>query len=358
LVWIIDYAQSTRNELASVVSESFPHLEKGAMLDFQNIMRAQGYWDDNRWHDTKHTYTFEGGTKVEFFSVDTYGKAHGPRRDVLFVNECNNLEFKIVDQLITRTRKIVWLDWNPSDEFWFYTEMQPNRDDIDFITLTYLDNEALDEVMIREIEGHKHNKQWWQVYGLGQLGEVEGRIYTGWNIIDEIPHEARLVRRWLDFGYANDPTSMGDIYEYNGGYIYDELLYQKGVLNSQIAALLTNQTEKNILTIADCAEPKSIEEIRLYGVNILPCEKGKDSVNNGIQLVQDIKCSITRRSVNTIKEYRNYMWETDKEGHILNVPRDIWNHSMDGIRYGVTSLIRPAQTPVYQYQPAWITKKR
>lgn len=139
LVWIIDYAQSTRNELISVVSESYPHLEKGSMLDFENIMKAQGYWQDERWHSTKHTYTFESGTKLEFFSPDTYGKAHGPRRDILFINEANNLEFKIVDQLITRTRKIVWMDWNPSSEFWFYTEMFNVRDDIDFITLTYLD---------------------------------------------------------------------------------------------------------------------------------------------------------------------------------------------------------------------------
>jgi hypothetical protein len=143
LVWLIDYAQTMHNELISVVSESFPHLEMGAMQDFQDIMKAHGYWNDNRWHGTKHTYTFETGSRIQFFSVDTYGKAHGPRRDVLFVNECNNLEYKIVDQLITRTRKIVWFDWNPSVEFWFYTEMQPHRDDIDFITLTYKDNEAL-----------------------------------------------------------------------------------------------------------------------------------------------------------------------------------------------------------------------
>lgn len=354
LVWIIDYAQSTRNELVSVVSESYPHLEKGAMLDFENIMKAHGYWDDSRWHATKHTYTFEGDTKVEFFSPDTYGKAHGPRRDVLFINEANNLDYKIVDQLITRTRKVIWMDWNPSVEFYFYTEMMPNRDDIDFITLTYLDNEALDSVMIKEIEGHKYNKAWWQVYGLGQLGDIEGKIYTNWQIIDEIPHEARLVRRWLDFGYSNDPTSIGDVYKYNDGYILDELVYRKGLLNSQIGAVLINQPEKNIPTIADSAEPKSIDELKLQGVVIIPSEKGKDSVNNGIQIVQDQKISITKRSVNTIKEYRNYMWETDKDGKILQVPSDIWNHSMDGIRYAITSLQRPDTSGVSIYRPNYI----
>jgi phage terminase large subunit len=227
LVWCIDYAQSVRGELISVVSESYPHLEKGAMLDFENIMKAHGYWNDERWHKTKHVYTFETGSKIEFFSADTYGKAHGPRRNILFLNECNNLSYNIVDQLIIRTNKIVWMDWNPSTEFWFYTEMYGQRDDIDFITLTYLDNEAIDEVTRKEIESHKNNKAWWQVYGLGQLGEVESRIYTGWQVIDEIPHEASLERYWLDFGYSNDPTSIGAVYKYNGGFILDEIAYQK-----------------------------------------------------------------------------------------------------------------------------------
>ena len=207
LVWLIDYAQTTKGELLTVVSESFPHLSGGAMKDFETIMKSQGYWKDEQWVKTpKPTYTFETGTQLEFLTVDSYSKAHGPRRDVLFMNECNGMEYKIADQLITRTRKIVWLDWNPSSEFWFYTEMLPNRNDIDFITLTYKDNEALDETTIAEIESHKHNKNWWRVYGLGQLGEIEGRIYTGWNIIDEIPHTARLERRGLDFGYSVDPA--------------------------------------------------------------------------------------------------------------------------------------------------------
>lgn len=350
LVWLIDYAQSTKGELISVVSESYPHLLGGAMLDFENIMKSQGYWNDKRWVKNPRTaYTFETGSKIEFTSIDEYGKAHGPRRDILFINECNNLDYKIVDQLITRTRKIIWLDWNPSEEFWFYTEMLPHRNDMDFITLTYLDNEALDPVMIAEIEGHKHDKQWWDVYGLGKLGEIETRIYTGWQIIDDIPHEARLERYWLDFGYSVDPTSIGAVYYYNGGYILDELTYQKGLLNSQIGGILQNVPKA--LTIADSAEPKSIDEIKQQGVLILPAEKGKDSVLNGIQLVQGQKISITKRSVNTIKEYRNYTWQTDKSGKIIKVPIDIWNHSMDGIRYAITSLQRPKLEAVHSYTP-------
>ncbi len=332
LVWFIDYAQSHKGELLSVVSESFPHLEGGAILDFQNIMKDRNYWNDDRWHDTKHCYTFETGSKIEFKSIDDYGKAHGPRRDVLFVNECNYLDYKIVDQLITRTRKIVWLDWNPSEEFWFYTEMLPNRKDIDFITLTYLDNEGLDKITVAEIESHRNNKNWWTVYGEGKLGVIENRIYKDWLTIDELPHEARLERRGMDFGYTNDPTAIIDIYKYNDGFILDEACYQFGMSNKQIAETLKNL--QKVLTLADSAEPKSIDEIKGFGINILPAIKGQGSINQGIQFVQDQKISVTKRSINLIKEYRNYLWMTDKNGRIINEPEPGNDHCLDAIRYG------------------------
>lgn len=334
---LIDYAQSNNNQKIDVVSESHPHLEDGAIKDFKSILLSQGYWNDSYWNDTKHTYTFETGSVIKFLSFDKLGKAHGPRRDVLFLNECNNLPFNIIDQLITRTRKIVWMDWNPSEEFWFYTELQPNRNDIDFVKLTYLDNEALTPEEITEIESHKNNARWWKVYGLGELGEIEGRIYTNWQIIEQIPHEARLERYGLDFGYSNDPTALVAIYYYNGGYILDEIIFQKGLSNKQIADILLNI--QRALIIADSAEPKSIDEIKAFGLNIIPTEKGKDSVRQGIQLVQDQKISVTKRSINIIKEYRNYMWMIDKDGRMLNEPSHTWSHSMDAIRYGMSSLL-------------------
>lgn len=337
LMILIDYAQSNNNQKIDVVSESHPHLEDGAIKDFKSILLSQGYWNDSYWNDTKHTYTFETGSVIKFLSFDKLGKAHGPRRDVLFLNECNNLPFNIIDQLITRTRKIVWMDWNPSEEFWFYTELQPNRNDIDFVKLTYLDNEALTPEEITEIESHKNNARWWKVYGLGELGEIEGRIYTNWQIIEQIPHEARLERYGLDFGYSNDPTALVAIYYYNGGYILDEIIFQKGLSNKQIADILLNI--QRALIIADSAEPKSIDEIKAFGLNIIPTEKGKDSVRQGIQLVQDQKISVTKRSINIIKEYRNYMWMIDKDGRMLNEPSHTWSHSMDAIRYGMSSLL-------------------
>ena len=321
-----------------MVAESVPHLKLGAIRDFQAIMKANGYWQDSCWNETNHIYTFPEGSFMEFVSFDKFGKAHGPRRDILFLNEANNIPYNIADQLITRTRKVVWMDWNPSEEFWFYTEMQPNRNDIDFITLNYLDNEALKPAERVEIEAHRNNKEWWTVYGEGKLGIITTRIYKDWQMLDEIPHEARLERYGLDFGYTNDPSAIVAIYYYNGGYVLDEMLYQKGLSNKQLADTFSNI--KPALIIADSAEPKSIDEIRGYGVNILPTGKGKDSVRSGIQLVQAQQISVTRQSANILKEYRNYLWETDKNGKILNEPMHQYSHLMDALRYGLASLVK------------------
>lgn len=307
------------------------------MRDFLLIMQTQGYFKDALWDKTNSIYTFETGNQIEFFSVDQSEKVRGARRDWLFVNEANNITFAAFEELEVRTKRGVYLDWNPVSSFWFYEEMVGKRDDLDHITLTYKDNESLDPAIVATIEQRKGRAGWWKVYGEGQLGEVEGKIYKGWQIIDDIPHEARLERHWIDFGYSNDPTAIGDIYYYNGGYIIDELAFQKEMSNKQIADVIRNQ--KFALTIADSAEPKSIAEIRSYGVTIMPADKGKDSVGHGIQVVQDQQMSVTKRSVNIIKEYRNYLWQTDKDGSILNVPEHTYSHSMDGIRYGMTSLV-------------------
>lgn len=336
LTWLIDYSQTREKKNVWVVSESFPHLEGGAMEDFKNIMKGHGYWSDKRWNASKHVYTFETGTTIKFTSVDTYGKAHGPRRDVLFLNECNNLSFNIVDQLITRTRDVIWLDWNPTTEFWFYTEMLGKRDDLEFITVTYKDNEALDEATVKEIESHKHNKNWWRVYGEGKLGVVEGRIYKDWNIIDEIPKEARLEGYGLDFGFTNDPTAIVAVYYYNGGYIVDEVLYRRGMFNYQIADFLN--TLPYGLTVADSAEPKSIAEIASRGVSIVGADKKRGSINHGISWIQSKSISITKRSTNGLKEYRSYLWKTDKDGKSINEPEGGNDHFLDAMRYKIASL--------------------
>lgn len=343
---LIDYAQCHDNELISVVSETLPHLKKGAIRDFKNIMQEHGYWKDAQWNETDKIYTFSvTNSKIEFFSADSGDKVRGPRRQILFINEANNVSYETYEQLEIRTEKIIWLDWNPVSEFWWYTDEHgglgvKDQDNVDFITLTYKDNEALPESIVKTIEAKRNKKQFWQVYGLGQLGEAEGRIYTGWQIIDEIPFEARLERYGLDFGYTNDPTAIIAIYVYNGGYIWDEVCYQRVMSNKDIADLLANLDRR--LVIADSSEPKSIDEIKTYGISIIGANKGPGSVLQGIQYVQDQKISLTKRSTNAIKEYRNYLWMTDKDGRLINEPEEEFNHAMDAGRYGMESF-RPIQ---------------
>lgn len=342
MMWLIDYCQSTNNEMVSVVAESLPHLKKGAIRDFLNIMTEHGYFNDNNWNKSDYVYEFESGTKMEFFSADQPRKVRGPRRDVLFLNECNNVPFETFSQLEVRTKKIIWLDWNPVSEFWFYTDVLHNFDP-DFITLTYKDNEALDPNIVRSIESRKYDKGWWQVYGEGKLGVPEHRIYKDWQIIDEVPHEARLERYGLDFGYTNDPSTIIALYYYNGGFIVDEVLYQKGMSNKQLADSLAYLPKA--IVIADSAEPKSIDEIKSYGIPVIPVLKGKDSVNQGIQFVQSQKISVTKQSTNIIKEYRNYLWEVDKDGKIINKPSHLFSHSMDAVRYALDSFKKKEPLP-------------
>lgn len=351
MMWLIALAQSDETPtVTSIVSESFPHLKRGVIRDFISIMEEHNYFKDALWNKTDYTYTFETGSIIEFFSADQPGKVRGPRRDRLFINEANNIPYETFDQLEVRTKDFIYLDWNPVSDFWFYSEILNKRQDVDYLTLTYKDNEALDKAIVESIETRRDRKGWWKVYGQGQLGEIEGKIYKDWQVIDEIPHFARLERYGLDFGYSNDPTAIIGVYYFQGGYILDEICYQKGLSNKQIADTIKNQ-ELSALVIADSAEPKSIDEIKLYGINITPAEKGPDSVNNGIQLVQDQRISVTKRSVNLLKEYRNYLWKTDKDGKVLNTPEDIWNHCMDAIRYAIISLIKKPNFKNMQASP-------
>lgn len=340
LLYLIALAQTDKNPtITSIVAESVPHLKRGAIRDFKKILQSHHYWKDKNWNVADSTYTFETGSKIEFFSTDNGDKLRGARRDRTFMNEANNCTFDAFEQLEVRTNEFVILDYNPTSEFWAMFEVQPTRDDWELIILTYKDNEACPPEIVKSIEQRRERKGWWTVYGEGQLGEVDGKIYKDWQIVDEVPHQARLERYGLDFGYSNDPTSIVAIYYYQGGYILDEICFLKELSNKQIADTLLNQ-QRGALVVADSAEPKSIDEIKKHGVNIVAAEKGPDSVRNGIQLVQDQQISVTKRSVNIIKEYRNYLWETDKQGVILNVPEHTFSHSMDAIRYGLSSILK------------------
>lgn len=337
LLILIDIAQREKGKTVSVVSETVPHLKRGAIRDFLSIMEEHGYYKEDRWNKTDFIYEFETGSRIEFFSADSPDKVRGPRRDILFINEANNISFETYTQLAIRTNDTIYLDYNPVSEFWAHTELANTPHD--FLILTYKDNEALARSIVEEIESRKGNKQFWRIYGEGLIGESEDKIYAGWQAIDEVPHEARLERYGMDFGYSVDPTAIIAIYRFNDGFILDEEGYTKGLSNKRIADLLLNLPQA--LVCADSAEPKSIAELQSYGVNVIGARKGPDSIRNGIQLVQQQRISYTKRSTNLIKEQRSYFWLRDKNGLLVtpNEPAAAPDHALDAIRYGFESLI-------------------
>ena len=332
---LIDKAARQNGLEISVVAESIPHLRRGALKDFLRIMKWTNRYYDERFNKTLLRYEFANGSVIEFFSADDSSKLRGARRDILYINECNNVNFEAYNELAIRTKKEVYLDFNPANEFWVHKELK-DEPDSDFLILTYKDNEALDKAIVDQIEKNRDKAatstywaNWWRVYGLGEIGSLEGVIFSNWKPIDVIPNEAKLIGIGLDFGYTNDPTAIIEIYNYNGGRIINELKYQTGLLNSDIAKLLP----KDVVVYADSSEPKSIEEIRRYGITIKGVTKGKDSINYGIDVMQRQTYLVTSNSTNLIKELRSYTWDTDKQGTRLNKPIDNFNHAIDALRY-------------------------
>lgn len=331
----------------SIVAESIPHLRRGAIKDFLKIMIATGRYRDSQWNKSTLKYTFTNGSYIEFFSVEQPDKLRGARRNVLYVNEANNIPFDAYNQLAVRTSGDIWIDFNPTANFWAHKEVALSSD-VDFITLTYKDNEALPQTIVDEIESAKEKAKestywanWWKVYGLGQIGSLDGVCITDWNEIKQLPSEARLLCYGMDFGYSNDPTTLIGLYKYNDSYIFNEVFYQKKLLNADISNLLTSNNVQEII-YADSAEPKSIAELRTYKHNVLPCTKGKDSIVYGINLINQNKILVTSQSKNLIKELQSYTWMKDKEGNTINKPIDAFNHCIDAARYAITSQL---QTP-------------
>lgn len=270
---------------------------------------------------------------IEFFSADNPGKVHGPSRDILYVNECINIDYETYRQLAIRTTETIFLDCNPCFEFWLDEKVLTQPEAI-LIHSTYKDNEYLTEAQVREIESNRGDKDWWQVYGEGLTGLLKGVIIKDWDTVEKMPQVYK--NRWIgiDFGFTNDPTAIVDIRLAGGELWIDELLYSKGYDNLMIAETLrTCGIPKDTAIIADSAEPKSIKEISAFGWKVEPAQKGKDSINTGIAVLNRYKKHITRRSTNIINEYRNYRWQTDINGEPTNKPTDRYNHSIDAQRY-------------------------
>ena len=338
---LIDHAIKNPNKEISIVSESIPHLRRGALKDFLKIMMSTNRYIDGMFNKSLLKYQFTNGSYIEFFSIESADKLRGARRNILYVNEANNIPFDAYNQLAIRTNEIIWIDFNPTSSFWAHTELQ-NAEDTDFIKLTYKDNEALPETIIKDIEKAKvksinstYWKNWWTVYGLGEIGSLEGACIPDWKQID-LPKEARLLCYGMDWGYSNDPTTLVAMYKYNNSFIFDEVLYKKGMLNTEISNLLKSYDVDNII-YADSAEPKSIAELNSYGHTVLPCMKGRDSIVYGINLINQNEIYVTSRSVNMIKELQNYIWLKTKDGETLNKPIDAYNHCIDAMRYAITA---------------------
>ncbi|WP_255318325.1 PBSX family phage terminase large subunit [Capnocytophaga canis] len=351
---LIDRAIKEPNKEISIVSESIPHLRRGALKDFIKIMKLTGRWREKSYNKSLLTYTFQNGSYIEFFSADQEDKLRGARRNVLYVNEANNVKWEAFNQLQIRTSEDIWIDFNPSSEFWA-NEHLTNDEDVDWIILTYKDNEALPQTIIAEIEKAKEKaktskywENWWKVYGLGQLGMLEGVILSDWQTIDKIPDEAELLGCGMDFGYTNDPTTLIEAYKWNGKIIFNELIYEKGLTNTDISKRMqTLGVSKKLPIYADSSEPKSIDEIKSFGFSIKPADKGKDSVNFGLSVLQENSFYITKHSTNTIKELRNYCWDTDRTGKQLNTPIDEYNHSIDAMRYFAIMKLKNKQPQRY-----------
>ena len=332
---LIDKACKQPNTEISVVSESIPHLRRGALRDFLKIMKSINRYVDDRYNKTLLKYEFANGSFIEFFSADDSSKLRGGRRSILYINECNSVSFESFNELSIRTKDEVFLDYNPTAEFWVQTELE-GQEDAEKIILTYKDNEALDKGIIDQIEKNikkastsNYWKNWVRVYVDGEMGQLEGVVFSNWQTIDTIPNEARLIGIGVDFGYTNDETAIIEVYKMNETRILNEVTYQTGLLNSDIAKILP----RDVPVYADSAEPKSIADISRFGITIKGVTKGRDSINYGIDVMQRENYLVTSQSTNLIKELRSYCWDTDKTGKRLNKPIDNFNHAIDAVRY-------------------------
>lgn len=338
---LIEIAKRKENISISVVSESLPHLKKGAIKDFEKILKENHWFNEENYNRTEHKYNF-GTSYIEFFSADSPGKATGPRRDILYLNECNNIAYRIVEQLEIRTADTIFYDYNPTADFWISDKvfMLP-ANEFKLIKSNYLDNDELPQAIANDLQLKASlDPNFKKVHVDVEFGILEGLILTDWGFCDLMPVTDKQSHG-LDFGFSNDPTTLMDIKINNGQLWVNELLYQTGMTNPDIVNFIKEEELQKKGIIADSAEPKSIEEISRAGVIIKGAVKSPDSVRQGIDHMKRYRINITKRSINTIKEFRNYQWKKDKNGVLQNEPIDYFNHSIDAIRYALQKFHAP-----------------
>lgn len=347
MMLITSWCQTYPDKIWSVAGMSYPHLAKGAIRDFQTIMKNAGIWEPDRWNGSAKTYTFANDTILEFISVEKMG-AHGPARNGLFVNEANDMSWDTFDQLAARTSDKIVIDYNPTAEFWAHTELLKKKPDkCDFIVLTYKDNEALAPRIREYIESRapkpgEKPSNWWTVYGLGQIGTLEDNVYSGWRKItaDDLEAETKLIRYGLDFGF-NDETAMVEIRETEKGeLIVRQLIYERGLNSDQYPDELERHgIDPTVLIVADAARPEIIATIRSHGYRIVGADKNAGSVLRGIDRVQQRQIIYDGKDLE--REYLSYAWRKTRTGQVLNEPQDGNDHLMDALRYAIDDLSKP-----------------
>lgn len=344
LMLIVNSCSSNENREWIIASEELTKMRDSVIKDFLTVIKDYGIFKAERWNKSDFTYTFKNGSQIKFRPMDKDDAGKGVRTYGVYFNEVNKITFEAYNQYASRA-KIVIADYNPDAPFFIDDEVIP-REDCEFLQLTYKDNEHLDEVEKSEIglyhkkgynaDGSIKNSYWankWQVYGLGNVGALTGAVFSNWEIIEDVPKEARLRSGGLDFGYTNDPTATVAVYEYDGYIILDEVMYETEMDNAKIASKIKASALKSVVTYCDSAEPKSIADLKRMQMKAVGVDKGADSVKFGIDLMQRRKYKVTQRSANIIHNLRNYVWETDRNGKPTNKPVDKHNHSIDAIRY-------------------------
>lgn len=332
-LFIVKALQET-NKTFTFCRKTLPALKGSTYKDFFEILNNNNIYNPEHHNKSELTYYLNSNT-IEFISVDQPQKIRGRKRN--YLNMCEANEFNVDDfrQLALRTTEQIFLDYNPSDEYHFIYDEILTRNDCTFIKSTYKDNPFLSKETIQEIERLKEiDKNYWRVFGLGLRGTSQQTIFINFELIDEIPSNAKLIGVGMDFGFTADATAIIEVYKHDTNTYFNELIYARGLTNQDISDELHKfSVQRNTIIVADSSEPKSIEEIHRQNWNIKPSKKGADSIKNGIDIMKRHKIHITKNSINLIKEFRNYKWQTDKNNKIINKPVDAFNHGIDAVRY-------------------------
>jgi len=323
-------------QVITVVGQDIPNLKAGALRDALSIWASSEQLTANvkSYNKSEHIFEFTNRSIIEFRSYDDAQDAKSGKRDYLFVNEANGVPWSVYQELALRTRKKIYIDYNPNSGFWVHDNLL-GRDGVQLIISDHRHNPFMEQTVRDKIEGLKNTDiALWKVYARGLTGKVTGLILNNWYLCDAIPPAAKLIAVGLDFGFTNDETGCIEVYRQNGELWINELLYETGLTNPDIAKRLTNAgLSKNTEIIADSAEPKSIEELRRLGWHIIPAKKGADSVKLSIDILKRYKLNITRNSINLRNELARYKWKEGRSGKMINQPVDQWNHLIDPLRY-------------------------